>query len=150
MSLREFFEENPDIWKVDNTNPDEGFAVNMDVSLQDLIVLPEEAASESVEGIDDYGRSVVEIPLHSTARRASLHILNCSIELPFDDRVVPIGRFLWHIGTLVREACDDPAHFGLDVEPGPGYFEILRVQRIVWLPGDDDWTIQFNDDAYDR
>ena len=150
MSLRSIMSamesEDPNVFKIDNGDPAQGFAVNFKLALRDLLAKPE--VEYAVVGIDDYGNELTSIDMSNKPKEVLLDILSCSAPLDIQGNHVSVGHILKELAIIIKDALEDPISFDLDIEPQPDLFDKLVVERLVWLADDSEWYLAFSEEAY--
>jgi hypothetical protein len=132
-----------DFGKVRNDQPTKEFALNLDVKLADLAVhtLP-------VTGRDDFGNAFTELPIAWAPHSVDLDLMSCCVPIAADGPSMSVREFLEQLAGMIRQVYDRPARPEFDPAKLP--FESLRIRRLVWLAGEENWYVLFGQENYDR
>jgi hypothetical protein len=117
MTLEEIrqmlLDEDPDYWKVDNSDPSKEFAFDVPGSLTigQVAAFTYAEAAQKITGIDDYNQPVLQIPLRQTTRHLAFDFFNATVVLPFLEESIPVALFV-HTAALLVLARMQSKRFG--------------------------------------
>ncbi len=143
-SVRERIGWQPSDAKVDNANPSEAFAVNVNVDLAHLFTLDtREEVTAYVVGRDDHGRPVATMPISKTSSTIWFDFASAGPELPYEGQDVPLAQFVSNLCHALKD----------DMLPRREEFDYIHIERaedlvlrrISWLDSLNSWYPVFHD-----
>jgi len=114
--IQKLHEEDPDFGKVNNADPCNQFAFEIqgDLTVAQVMAFSDAEAKERIVALDDYGNRVESIPLSLTSRGVMFLSADRCLNLPFKDDVVPSSLFISVMAVLLGETIwKIPEQFGL-------------------------------------
>jgi hypothetical protein len=130
--------------KVDNSNPEVSFAVNVTVDLEHLFTLKTgEEVFAYVVGKDDYGQAVTTMPISQTSSTVWFDFAPVGPELPYNGQDVPLAKFVCNLCYAIKDQMlprrDEFAYMYIERA------EDLMLRRISWSLSLKSWYPIFDD-----
>jgi hypothetical protein len=122
---------------IDNSEPSEIFAVNVNTRLADVYDLDPNNAGLFVEATDDEGHRVESLPIDKTGPRVFLDFVpEHLLELYDGDTPIPAGTMLCHVAHFLKDVAFDAPNTYPMIAFKPEDFDSLTARRIVWCGSD--------------
>lgn len=138
--------DDPNAGKVSNDDPAVQFAFEVQggFTIGQVLAHYEGESDEKLIALDDYGNSVLEVPLGLTSRSFSFHFFDQTIALPYDKPSIRIPLLVECItGIVALKIIPRLKETGVDPESADDLLN-LRFYRFYYSKKDGAWTVTFD------
>ena len=138
--------EDPDAGKVNNSDPARQFAFEIQggFTIRQVLAHSDGESDQKLTALDDFGNSVLEVPLDLTSRSFSFHFFDYTIALPYDKPTIRIPLLVECItGIVALKIIPRLKETGTDPETAD---ELLKLPfyRFYYSKEDGSWTVTFD------